>query len=333
MKTEIDGSIGGGQVLRTALGLSCLFKKPFHITNIRKNRPNPGLQEQHLQCILAASKLSNAEVKGAYKGSQEIYFSPQEIKNTSLEIKISTAGSVGLVLQSLLIIGFKYPLEIKIVGGATYGKWAPSVDFIDKVFCFWLRKIGMQIDIKVSKHGFYPKGDALVEVKIIPKDKYESIFIEKINQVKKFNLIAVASENLKKRDVLERMVKKAKDEIKKKFDLPVDIEMIYQKTSCDGCGLTIYTDTLEGVIGSSLCGEKGKTAEEVAQETIDMVLYDLAKNSLDRFTADQIIPYLALLKGKVRIPFITDHIRSNIEVVKKFIPGEFIIEENYIEVK
>ncbi|MEN3013531.1 MAG: RNA 3'-terminal phosphate cyclase [Endomicrobiia bacterium] len=328
----IDGSIGGGQVLRTALGLSCLLNKPFYITNIRKNRPNSGLQEQHLQCVLALAKLSDAEVKGAYKGSAELYFSPKKINITSLEIKISTAGSVGLVLQSLLIVGLKYPLNIKISGGATYGKWAPSIDFIDKVFCHWLRKLGMEVKINVIKHGFYPKGGAEVEVKIKPANSYEKIFITDLGEDKKINIVAVSSNSLRKRNVLERMVDKAKEILEKNHKLPIETQLNYVETICDGCGITICANTKNGVVGSSLSGEIGTPAEDIAKECVNVLLEDLKKFSLDRYSADQIIPYLGLVGGKVRIPLLTDHIVSNIAVVEKFINSKVSIKENIIEV-
>jgi len=56
----IDGSYGegGGQVLRTCLSLSVVFGKPFKIINIRKNRPKPGLQPQHLTCVKACAEIS-----------------------------------------------------------------------------------------------------------------------------------------------------------------------------------------------------------------------------------------------------------------------------------
>ena len=47
----IDGSEGGGQILRTALGLSAITGKDVTVENIRINRPTTGLSEQHLQGV------------------------------------------------------------------------------------------------------------------------------------------------------------------------------------------------------------------------------------------------------------------------------------------
>jgi RNA 3'-terminal phosphate cyclase (ATP) len=75
---EIDGSYreGGGQMLRTALSLSCLFRKPFRIFNIRKGRRKPGLMPQHLTAVRAAQVISQAEVLGDTVGSVELAFFP-----------------------------------------------------------------------------------------------------------------------------------------------------------------------------------------------------------------------------------------------------------------
>ncbi len=50
---KIDGSYGegGGQIVRSAVTLSCITKKPILIENIRKNRRVPGLRPQHLTAI------------------------------------------------------------------------------------------------------------------------------------------------------------------------------------------------------------------------------------------------------------------------------------------
>ena len=64
---QIDGSQGegGGQVLRTSLALSLITGKPMTITNIRSDRPKPGLMPQHLKAVEVATAVGQATVEGA----------------------------------------------------------------------------------------------------------------------------------------------------------------------------------------------------------------------------------------------------------------------------
>jgi len=89
---EIDGSIGYGQVLRTAIALSCLTLKPIRIFNIRKGRPKPGLMAQHLMGVKIAGEFCNAEIKGLKLYSTEVEFSPKSFNVSDKKIDIGTAG-------------------------------------------------------------------------------------------------------------------------------------------------------------------------------------------------------------------------------------------------
>ncbi|MBF2962188.1 RNA 3'-terminal phosphate cyclase, partial [Pseudomonas aeruginosa] len=48
---ELDGSEGGGQILRSALSLSMTSGQPLRIRNIRGRRSRPGLLRQHLTAV------------------------------------------------------------------------------------------------------------------------------------------------------------------------------------------------------------------------------------------------------------------------------------------
>src|SRR5207248_10926698 len=97
---EIDGSAGegGGQILRTALALSILTRRPFKLVNIRANRSQPGLRPQHLMCVKAAGAICNAVYKGASVGSAVLYFVPKELRSGKYHFSIGTAGATALVL-------------------------------------------------------------------------------------------------------------------------------------------------------------------------------------------------------------------------------------------
>ena len=65
---KINGAFGegGGQIIRSALTLSCITKKPIHIENIRKNRKVPGLKAQHLTAIKILKKISDSKIGRAH---------------------------------------------------------------------------------------------------------------------------------------------------------------------------------------------------------------------------------------------------------------------------
>jgi len=76
---KIDGSYGegGGQIVRSAVTLSSITKKPILIENIRKKRKIPGLRPQHLTAIKLLAKICNADVDGLNVGSTAIKFIPK----------------------------------------------------------------------------------------------------------------------------------------------------------------------------------------------------------------------------------------------------------------
>jgi RNA 3'-terminal phosphate cyclase (ATP) len=201
---EIDGSYGegGGQILRTALSLSCLFRKPFRIFNIRKGRKKPGLMPQHLTCVRAAQLLSNAEVTGDHKDSTELIFSPNEVQGGDFFFDIGTAGSTSLVLQTIipsLVFSppFNSPLgkggqrgvdlskgglrgdkcgEGKLLEekttitlkGGTHVPFSPCFHYLAGVFANFLKKLGIEIRLTIESYGFYPKGGGKVRAEIFP---------------------------------------------------------------------------------------------------------------------------------------------------------------------
>lgn len=333
---EIDGSYGegGGQILRTAVALSAVTSKPCKIINIRANRRNPGLQAQHLTALNAVGKLCNAEIRGNELGSTEVEFIPKEIKGGSLSLNVGTAGSTALVLQALMIpaIHCEKPLDISITGG-TLNKWAPSIYYIQKITLPLFRKIGYNGEIILHKHGFYPKGGGLIEAKIQPS-KIHAIQWIKSGKLMEISGLCLASNDLQKSRVAERMQKVARQEIFREFQLSPKIKTEYVQSDSTGCGIDLLAVYENSIIGANAIGEIGKKAEKVAAEALAELIESHNSNAfLDKHMADQIIPYMALgtmNDGKesiVKVAEITEHARTNIWVVEKFLPVKFEIDE------
>ncbi|KAF2631474.1 RNA 3'-terminal phosphate cyclase [Macroventuria anomochaeta] len=154
---------GGGQLLRIALGLSSLTKKPVSITNIRgKRSAGGGLKAQHLTSMLWLGQACNARISGAGLRSKEITFTPnplpsihQDITVGHVSISQSTPGSINLVLQAvlpyLLFSGAQDPIQLRITGGTNVSN-SPSYDYVEQVLIPMLSIVGVP-SITTSCHS------------------------------------------------------------------------------------------------------------------------------------------------------------------------------------
>jgi RNA 3'-terminal phosphate cyclase (ATP) len=331
---EIDGSYGsgGGQILRTSLALSILTKRSFRIKNIRARRQNPGLRAQHLACVNFAKEFANAHVENAFIGSKEILFQPKELNFDIKKINIGTAGSIGLVLQTLMLILIeKENFNVEIIGG-TDVKGAPPIDYIKFVLLKLLEKINYKANIEVIRRGFYPKGGGIVNFKLFSSYLRPYSFVEK-GKIQSINGKIVASKSLEKRKVVERIEKVALELLKEKFKgIPLKIDKEYVDSFSDGAVFCLWLNRENSVVGASSLGEIKKSSEDLAKEAVENLQKE-ARGVVDSHAADQLLPFLSYIvfkekKGlKIKTSVITDHTQTNAFVIEKFLPVKFEINE------
>jgi RNA 3'-terminal phosphate cyclase (GTP) len=341
---ELDGSHGegGGAILRQALALSMLTGKPFKIINIRKGRANPGLAAQHVACVDASMKICNAEVVGRYTGSTEVEFKPGEFKGGHHEVDIGTAGSITLLLQSLLLpsIFCGKKVSFHIMGG-TDVKWSQPFDYFNSVFLAQMKRYA-DIEANLFKRGYYPKGGG--EVRVVINGKFNSpsqapsILLLEQKSLLQIRGLSHASADLEGARVAERQSESAKLYLGK-LDSPFSFTHYYYNSLSVGSGIALWavfgddeTDLINPVIlGADGLGEKNKNAEAVGKEAADNLLKEINSGAaVDKHLADQLIPFMALSGGIIRTSEITNHVKSNIYVVEKFLDVKFDIKDNII---
>src|SRR4030042_1904119 len=332
---KMYGSMGeaGGQILRTAAALSAVTKKPCRVFNIRKGRPKSGLAAQHLFGIQALNQLCNGKLEGDFLGSEEIKFYPEVIKSKDLHIKIETAGSIALVLQALIppSLFSQDPVKIIFDGGATDTFFSPTIDHFRYVFLKVLEKMGAKVNTNIIERGYYPEGGAKVEV-IISPSKLKSLNLTERGQLKKITAISGASEFLKSKKVAERQLAGVR-EVLGKLKLPLEEKVEYYHTSSPGSQVCLIAEFENTIIGTDSFGKLGKRAEDVGKEAAFELLNEQKTEAcLDRYLADQILPYMALApkKSQVTVSEITNHCKTNVWVIEKFIDGKFKIDGNLI---
>lgn len=334
---EIDGSVGGGQLLRTAISLSALTNKPVKIINIRKGKSagKLGLRPQHMMGIKIVGEFCLAEIKGLEENSLEVEFVPNKLEVKDKRIDIGTAGSISLLLQTLtpVLIFNKKPITLEIIGG-TETKWAPPIQYIKNVTFPLLNRMGANLEVDIIKHGYYPKGGGRVIVRSKPTEKLNSFSCLERGSIKGINVESVCGRLPK--HVAERQGSSALRTIQ--YHHPdIKVSMSYKSVDSfsPGSSVTCYATCENSIIGSSCLGEIGLKAEKVGEKAAEELLKSLNSNAcLDRFMADQILIFLALAKGKsrVKVEEITDHCRTNISVIEQIIPIEFNIDEDKKEI-
>ena len=330
---EIDGSFGegGGQILRTALSLSCLFQKPFRIFNIRKDRKKPGLMPQHLTGVRAAQLISCAEVQGDCAGSMELSFSPAEVKGGSFFFDIGTAGSTMLVLQTLIpaLIFSKGKTILTLVGG-THVPFSPSFHYVRDVFLPFLKKTGIGITLSVESYGFYPKGGGKIRTEMFPvqeviplrvTDRGKMLGVKGISGVGNLPLsIAERQRNA----VLEKLLPYGSA-----YTHHTDIELLDVPSPGQGTFLFLKAESEHSIAGFTALGERGKRAEAVGDEAATELLEYLRTDAvLDPHLADQLVLYLSLCKKQSLFTTcpITRHLLTNLWVINLFHECRYDVE-------
>ena len=317
---KIDGSFGegGGQILRTSLGLAALLQKPLHIFNIRAKRTKPGLRPQHLACVKAIQSITKAEIKGAEIGSKELVFIPEGIYPGEYVFDIGTAGSTSLVLQSMLL-----PLTvaqdcsfIRIKGG-THVPWSPPFHYLRYVFAPTLADLGVKIELNINKWGFYPEGGGEIEGKIYPFQTLKAKNWLKppvFSQLKAISICLNLPEHIRKRQA-NTLINQLE-----KIGLKAELREEEAKGRGKGSFLFLWIDE-QIKAGFSALGARGKTAEKVAEDVFNaFFLYYKSKVAMDPHLCDQIVPYLCLAPGKSQFTtIISSHLLTNIWVINQFL--------------
>ncbi|MFO0948321.1 MAG: RNA 3'-terminal phosphate cyclase [Planctomycetota bacterium] len=316
----IDGSHGegGGQILRTSLALSMVTGRPFRIDAIRAKRGRPGLLRQHLTAVIAAARIANAEAEGAKLGSTSVTFHPARVQPGKYTFNVGSAGSAMLVLQTVLPPLLSQPGEsLLTLEGGTHNPAAPPFDFLDKVFLPILRKMGADVDAKISSHGFYPAGGGKFTVSIQSKGTLKPLTLLDRGPVLEKKLTALVAKLPP--DVGEREVRR----VSANSDLAQRDCRVKLIEDSPGPGNALMLEVVSEEITEMFTafGERGVRAESVADRLLEEYQrYIAAGVPVGEHLADQLLLPLALAGsgGFDTLP-LTMHAKTQLGLVPRFL--------------
>jgi RNA 3'-terminal phosphate cyclase (ATP) len=328
---HIDGSFGegGGQILRTALGLSLFTGQPFRIEKVRAGRRNPGLLRQHLTAVKAAAKIGQAEVAGANIGSTQLTFTPGRVAHGDYQFAVGTAGSATLVLQTilpaLLISGDQNQQTRLTLEGGTHNPFAPPFDFLAKAFLPLLQRMGAQVEAGLERYGFYPAGGGKIEISIKPAKGLEPIELNergKILSRRATALVAHLPRNIADREL---------GVVHRKLSWPQKWLRAESTTNSPGPGNSITLEIESENVTEIFTGfgERSVAAEAVADQAVIAARRYLASDvAVAEHLADQLLLPMALARGGsfTTVP-LSRHTTTNIEIIRKFLDVEIRAEQ------
>jgi RNA 3'-terminal phosphate cyclase (ATP) len=328
----LDGSRGegGGQILRTALTLSLLTGQSFRLVKIRANRDKPGLRPQHQKAVQAAVELGHASVAGGGVGARELIFWPKPYEARDLSIDIGTAGSTGLVLQTLhlpLALRTEVPTRLVLAGG-TYNPMAPPFSFLDATWRAYMAAFGMPLSLSMSAAGFYPRGGGQLEASIEPATLRPFVQTDRGPLRRLHGIAGVA--NLAE-DIARRMRDHAVDRLRE-HGIDAEIELAGWVSPGQGAAISLTAEH-EGTVPATFVGlgERGKPAETVADEAVaGLLAFEAVEQAaVDPHSADQILLPLAFAPGRSEftVSAITEHLRTNAETIRAFLDRSITIVE------
>jgi len=299
------------------------------MVRIRARRRRPGLQPQHLTAVEAAALLCGARVTGAVAGSQELRFEPGAVRSGEWSLDVGTAGAVTLVAQSILVPALASECRVRFdLRGGTDTSWSPSVDYLAAVTLPAVARFGSG-KLVVERRGYDPRGGGRAILELASSGRMPAPLVcEGRPEVERIGGVSHASAPLQPRRVAERQAQAAATALGV-LGVPIEIDVEYGRTLSTGSGIVVWTAGSEPALAGSALGERGRRAEEVGAAAAQGLLRELeAGAAVDRFLADQLVPFLALAGGRLRTSEISEHARSNVEVARAVLGAELRVDDD-----
>jgi RNA 3'-phosphate cyclase len=291
------------------------------------------LKPQHLEAVLTAAKLCDAELEGAKPNSRELWFRPRKVKGGKFEAEIGTAGSIPMLLMTVLpICAFSdQTVQLHVSKGGTDVSHSPTINYMRFVFLPMLRRMGINVDLAIHKYGYYPKGLGEVTLTVDPCKSLMPLQLEAFGKIKTMQGVSVCT-FLADRKVAERQAKAATDHLNVK-GYSADIRIINDKSNPlqKGSSIALWAETdAEAMLGADAIGELGKTSENVGREAAEKLCVELSvEPTVDGHLADMLIPYVALARGKsvFLTRFLSEHLETNIWLAEQMLNVKFRVEK------
>ena len=336
---QLDGSEGegGGQILRSALSLSLITGRPFHITRLRERRDPPGLRPQHLACVRGAEALSSSTSEGAGLGATELSFTPGPVRPGDYVLEVGTAGSTPLLFQCL-----SFPLALAGGGsltlrGGTHLPHSPSYHYLANVWLPVMHAYGLQAALRLTHAGFYPEGGGEFHGEIsAPSEPPRLVDLPTRGMLQDITVNTFVGGL--PFSIADRQSRAAEAALRERGLYSLVQNRALPVMGSAGTVTFILAQFENTFAGFTAIGERGRPAEEVGREAAEAVARFMeSAGAIDEHLGDQILLPAALLAAgrlgpaspattRFTAARVTDHLTTHARVLERFLPVKVTVE-------
>lgn len=250
-------------------------------------------------------------------------FTPGRVTPGDYRFAVGTAGSTGLVLQTVLmpLLLADAPSRVVLEGG-THNMMAPPFEFIERVFLPIINRMGPKVSARLMRHGFFPRGGGRIEVDIVPAPLVPIACIERgaLRSLSATALFAALPFNIAEREIATAR--------KLLPDWPEDAFCVRQLSEEQGPGNALmleaaFEHATEIVTGF---GKLGVSAESLAKTAAHRMAGFLACDAFaGPYLADQLLlPFALANGGSFTTVKPSQHSRTAAEIIGRFLGLELI---------
>jgi len=321
----VDGSLGegGGQILRQSLLYSVISGRSLRMEKIRHNRKRPGLRRQHLGCIELAKQMCGGRVSPVEVGTTSFVFIPGNMRAGEHNIDIG-AGSLTLLASVFFPVAMRMGEPTVLHGhGGTDVPFSPTLAFFRQAFLPMIEDRFAAISSSVPKRGYNPGGGGEV---IFRAEGIEGGSGEGMSLVERGEsgdvLLHISATNLADHipgRIADTFTRALSEVIPTRINVR---QVVHAESSHDrwrvGVSATAVSPASGGMIASSLCGRRGLSSERLGSMLANDLASEMSQPCVDSRLADQMLPYLFLCGGQLRVREPTSHFRTGILLIERF---------------
>jgi RNA 3'-terminal phosphate cyclase (ATP) len=209
-----------------------------------------------------------------------------------------------------------------IIEGGTHNMQAPPLDFLQKAFLPVINRLGPKVEICFEKYGFYPAGGGRFTATIEPCDRLSTIQLVERGEIERRGAVAIVA-NLP-RNIAQRET----DTIVKLLNWDAESTQIVETRNSVGPGNIVLIELTSRNVTEVFCGfgRIGASAESVASEAADAVRSYLVSGAVagEHLTDQLLLPFALAGGGAFTAEKLNLHSRTNMEIIRCFLPVDFL---------